>query len=90
MIFKFVVSFPIIIFEQPPDKWEETLKKINFNPINDQFYNEYPIKPGFHFYKNLIEAKIPLKYLKGVNIPDFIINLQSDTYMVYQGKINLI
>ena len=58
------------------------LKKIKFTPPYESFYHNYPVKPGFHFYKSLIEAKIPLKYLKGVNIPDFLINLHTDAYMV--------
>lgn len=58
------------------------LKKIKFSPPYETFYDDYPVKPGFHFYAALIDAKIPLKYLTGINIPDFIINLHQDTYMV--------
>ncbi len=58
------------------------LKKIKFTPPFEGFYQNYPVKPGFHFYKALIEAKIPLKYLSGVNIPDFNINLHQDTFIV--------
>lgn len=68
--------------QEKPDSWKQMLKKIKFTPPYEGFYGDYPVKPGFHFYKALIEAKIPLKYLTGVNIPDFIINLTKDTYMV--------
>ena len=70
------------------------LRKINFREyskypdIDQYFYEDYPIKPGYYFYCALVKANkvIPLKYLTGINIPDFFIeDEQKDPYWVYQG-----
>jgi len=55
--------------------------------INSRFYDKSLIKPGYGFYKALIEAnkEIPLKYLHGINIPSFLITIKNDTFFVYQG-----
>ncbi len=63
----------------PPDSWKQIIKRISFNPPYEWFYRNYPVKPGFYFYQALIEAKIPLKFLTGINIPDFFINLPADS-----------
>jgi len=35
-------------------KWATSLKKLNFAPENESYYNEFPVRPGFSFYRALI------------------------------------
>jgi len=56
--------------------------------LDTKFYEKSVIKPGYGFYKAIVEAnkQIPLKYLHGINIPDFLITIKSNTFYVYKGK----
>ena len=44
--------------------------------LNEDFYKKYKVKPGYFFYEALIEADkiIPLKFLRNINIPDFMLS----------------
>jgi hypothetical protein len=54
--------------------------------LDTRFYENYKIKPGYGFYKALIEADkvIPLRHLKGIYIPNFLITIKHDTSHVFQ------
>lgn len=39
--------------------WKNQMQNIKFIPEDSNYYNNFPIQPGFHFFKCLINAKSP-------------------------------
>ena len=61
-------------------RWQNLLRKISFEPENEDFYKEYPIKPGFHLWKTLASCDLSLKLLKGVRIPSSFVVLGNNNH----------
>lgn len=62
-------------------RWQNLLRKISFEPENDDFYSEYPIKPGFDLWKTLAKCDLSLKLLKGVRVPSTFIVLANNNHI---------
>jgi hypothetical protein len=60
--------------------WEKIKRKIGFAPPHKNYYDNMPIKPGFHFYRALAQSKVPLKFLN-VNIPETFVTIEN-TYWI--------
>ena len=61
-------------------RWQNLLRKISFEPENEDFYKDYPIKPGFHLWKTLANSQLSLKFLKGVRLPSSFIVLGNNNH----------
>ena len=61
-----------------------SLFKMDFKSESDEFYNDFPIQPGVSFFEALVRSNVPLDFLR-VNIPDFIIGLDT-TRAFYYGN----
>ena len=61
-------------------RWQNLLRKISFEPENEEFYKDYPIKPGFHLWKTLATCDLNLKLLKGVRLPSSFVVLGNNNH----------
>jgi hypothetical protein len=61
-------------------RWANLLKKISFEPNESDFYQHYPVKPGFSIWKTLSTCEMSLKHLKGVRIPSTFVILGSNNH----------
>lgn len=71
--------------------WDKLIKKISFEPLTDDYYSSYPIKPGFWFWKQLAMYERAGNDLH-VRIPDTFVVLGNNnfvwlTYSEKTGKI---
>lgn len=64
---------------KPLTKWEKTIKKICFDPPNEEFYSNYVIKPGFSIWRSLTQCGKSLEKLD-VKIPDSFIVLGNNNF----------
>lgn len=59
---------------------------MDFKPESDEIYDHLPIQPGVNFFKALVRSNVPYDFLK-VNIPDFIIGLETTRTIFYGIQI---
>ena len=69
---------------QKERRWQNLLRKISFEPENEEFYKDYPIKPGFHLWKTLTTCDLNPKLLKGVRIPSSFVVLGNNNHFWLQ------
>jgi hypothetical protein len=60
--------------------WDKLIKKISFEPPNDDFYSSYPVKPGFWFWKQLAMYDRPNNELR-IRIPDTFVVLGNNNFV---------
>ena len=72
---KFFLLLYVIRFKAE-SKWKKILKKISFSPINEDYYKDQLLKPGFEFYKLIGNTNLENNYLK-VPIPETFISIES-------------
>ncbi len=67
--------------------WDKLIKKISFEPPNDEYYSSFSVKPGFWFWKQLAMYEKSNNELK-VRIPDTFIVLGNNNFvwMTYSEK----
>ena len=73
--------------EQQKKNWDKVLKNFTFEPPNDDFYLDFPVKPGFWFWKTLASAERGLDELR-VAIPHSFVVLGNNSfaYLSYDRK----
>ena len=59
------------------------LKKLRFDPPNENYYSNCPIKPGFWFWKEIVNSKKALKRLN-IRIPDTLVVLGNNNFFHLQ------
>lgn len=79
-----------LLGKQRERKWANLLRKISFEPQNEDFYNEYPLKPGFNLWRTLATCNLPPKLLKGVRLPSTFVVLGNNNHiwLKYDEKRN--
>lgn len=50
-------------------KWYDTLEKISFYPPSSNYYENLPVQPGVHLFKEILTSKVPLSTLQ-LKIPE--------------------
>ncbi len=60
-------------------KWDQLVKKISFDPPNENYYSKRELKPGFDFWRILAKSPKSLKKLN-IRIPHSFIMLGPNNY----------